>query len=304
MTKDLIFTDAKFDDILAIQIYVMRASSESLPVTVVLTNIVNKGPAAALLKHCFGISVLIADDGVVNIKPKSHEPMYAKWSDNSIELEDYPRDFHYDSVFMLSPIDSVCYPTLQNAGTVYMGLGYNTAKLSYEFITSLKNLVVVNNMSRTVYIDKDGGRFESNDNDVWSNIDKANPTLKMLRQDALEDSVEFIVRQSQKSGIDGITRSNMFSDDILTKAIAAKDSHRYMPRIIDQLKRKQIDVETTDGQHMALWLGATDRFKHIDLQKGESFITLAVSESPTNVRAPCGIKWAEMRDLFIQITKQ
>lgn len=303
--SDLIFTDVKYDDLLAIQIYLLRGRHtcrEHNTVTIVLTNVVDKGRAAGLLKHHFGQAIFVMDDGdKVSGNPKSHEGMFAPY--NSFDIVDYPRTATYKRVFMLSPIQDGCRQTLQRADEVYMGLGYNTIGMDLDFLRTLNHVVLMNNMSPAIYKDGEGGRFESKDNEVFRHVDAVNPGFTKLRQVARKDSIAFMIRQLAKSGVPDITEDNLFTLATLQKAKDAPNPNRYMPRVIDQLRRKTVDVECTDGQHMALWLCAHEYGKPVHLKQGPSFIEIEPSTDPeSKFWAPCGVTRGAMRECFIHAT--
>lgn len=302
--SDLIFTDVKYDDLLAIQVYLHhsgRPRCHSETVTVVITNVVDKGRAAGLLKHNFGQAIFVMDDGDKVKEPKSHEGMFARY--NSFDIVDYPRSATYKRVFMLSPIPDGCRQTLQRADEVYMGLGYNTIGMDLDFLRTLKCVVLMNNMSPTIYRDGEGGRFEADDNEVFRHSDDVNPGFRQLRQDALKDSVAFMIRQLAKSGVPDITEDNLFTLDTLEKAQDAPNSNRYMPRVIDQLRRKTVDVECTDGQHMALWLCAHEYGSPVHLKQGPKFIEIEPStDHESKFWAPSGVSRGAMRECFIHAT--
>jgi hypothetical protein len=306
--SDLIFTDVKYDDLLAIQIYLLRGRHtcrEHDTVTIVLTNVVDKGRAAGLLKHHFGQAIFVMDDGDKVREPKSHEGMFAPYT--SFDIVDYPRSATYKRVFMLSPIPDGCRQTLQRADEVFMGLGYNTTGMDVDFLSTLTRVVIMNNMSQTIYRDGEGGRFESNDNEVFRHVDAVNPGFTKLRQDARKDSIAFMIRQLAKCGVPDITEDNLFTLDTLQKAQDAPNSNRYMPRVIDQLRRKTVDVECTDGQHMALWLCADEYIKPVHLVQGPGFIEIEPSADPGSTQeskfwAPCGMTRGAMRECFIHAT--
>lgn len=303
LKNTVVFTDVKYDDIIALQILI-NATPRATPITVVITNVADKERAAGLLAHFFGQAILIKTDGSTGGEPKSHESMFAKYSPHELTVFDPTQNSI--ACFMLSPIIDHCRETLRRAHTVFMGLGYNTGACGIDkaFIESLNSVVLMNNMSPTIYPNGEGGRFPANDDWIWRHCDDlSGGGTKLLREDALADSREFMVRQITKSGISGITLDNLFDDQTLTLCVTCATPNRYMGRIIDQLTRKTVDVETSDGQHMALWLHSTE-LRPVKLVQGSKFLEIHQTDEihrtgePTKMLAPCAVTDIHMRMCF------
>lgn len=297
LKNTVVFTDVKYDDIIALQILV-NATPRETPITVVITNVADKERAAGLLAHFFGQAIFVKTDGSTGGAPKSHEPMFARY--NPYELTVFDPTQNYIACFMLAPIVDHCRETLRRAQVVFMGLGYNTGScgIDKEFIESLNTVVLMNNMSPTIYPYVEGGRFAANDDGIWRHCDDlSGGGTKLLREDALADSREFMVRQITKSGISGVTLDNLFDDMTLELCETCATPNRYMGRIIDQLRRKTVDVETSDGQHMALWLHSTELCP-VKLAQGSKFLEIHRTDEPTNMLAPCNISQTHLLMCF------
>ena len=180
-----------------------------------------------------------------------------------------------------------------------MGLGYNTHNMDLEFIQSLGKVFILNNRAQVCYPgDYEGGRFAADDDELWEKVPQW--LSKGFRNDALEDSTQFMVRQLTKSGVQGVTKENLFQDAILAKAKAAPNPNSYIFRVLDQMGRKTVDLECTDGQHMALWLSQY-KSAPVKLSQGASFIEIQSSSEPSNIWAPVGLSFQDMRSTFIRM---
>lgn len=299
----VVFTDVKYDDVVALHILINATPRDSFPITVVVTNVEDKERASGLLMHFFGQVITVQSDGSTGGSPKSHEIMFARHSPYALTVFD--PNTSYDNCFMLAPIIDTCKETLRRSKITFMGLGYNThaCGIDKDFIEGLPTVVLMNNMSPTIYPEGEGGRFAANDDEIWRHCDELyGGGIKLLREDALADSRAFMLRQIAKSGINSANVGNLFDDITLKLCQTCTTPNHYMERIIDQLKRKTVDVETTDAQHMALWLH-TSSISPVKLVEGPKFLEIheihgSDDHTSSSIFAPCGITLASMRDAF------
>jgi hypothetical protein len=150
------------------------------------------------------------------------------------------------------------------ASRVHLGLGYNSTNVTLEELARMNDLRVMNNSSSTVYPGKKGGMFEPDDTEVWSKLNEKSPRFDHIAQFALRDSKKFCCRSIAKAAygkdwpahieaiVDGID-----TGETLKKAQELATAHpndTYLHRSIGILKSGKFKVESSDGQHAALWL--------------------------------------------------
>mmetsp|Transcript_11268 Transcript_11268/g.12900 ORF Transcript_11268/g.12900 Transcript_11268/m.12900 type:complete len:354 (+) Transcript_11268:138-1199(+) len=214
-----------------------------------------------------------------------------------------------DCVFLLAPCDDNLLPLLTKAACVFMGIGYNSSTLLFEQISTFKNLVMINNYGS--YIDsEEGGRFDADDEELWDSVYQISPRFRALKPHALNDTRLFVARQLHKfgnqTGVDvnyNEVCKNLLAPNVLDKAKLIQKCvgpGTYLDRIVEQLG-KGLQIECTDGQHMALWLYCLSEteFAHISFGN-KKHLCFKVSSTETNYRAYFELTKSEVRKQFIK----
>ena len=222
---------------------------------------------------------------------------------------------------------------IARASHVYTGIGYNTRKTIIEDQvgltlkhfkaltmaghhnpTSVYNLTIMNNCSPTIYplVDGkriEGGRFQTNDNDLWSSIHQISPILVEMKHFATIDSKKFVLDHAKQAfkdfGIETeITMNNLLSREIqeICKGIKTDKLESYLFRSIEQLARGVIDVELTDFQHMCLWLSETNIHNVSLKDSGKGYLDIVKDEHGV-IRCPTGLSLGNMRATCIDLCK-
>lgn len=315
-----VITDAKFDDVLALTVLFLNIPDDSV-VDIIVTNVVNLDGAKTLVEHVINelhcqreISVSFYK-GVIPLdnEPKSHEDMFKNFKNSKNPWQTTRATMEGHAVFALAPCPAFL-SELQTAETVFIGLGYNSNDFSLNDILSFKHVVVMNNVSETVYPKRsdnntrEGGRFSTNDKELWQALSNISPIFNTLREYALKDSVRFISRQIQKVGkkhnkVVIIDENDILSENTLAiaKELYTKDPSPYLGRCVDQLERGEIQVECTDGQHMALWLFCKCS-KVTLVDKGYISVENDVN-TEQNVFSPTNLTTEMTRDYFVMSLK-
>lgn len=332
-----VITDGKLDDCLAVVIlYKWMLESEGVAkeptsaketLNVVVTNIKNIEGCVLLLEHLLRdvedflkkneqLSRVKFYEGQRGEEPKSHEE--GLYDDKVLKPKTISQltdeDIQNNPIgwlFALAPCHSLI-KLLQTAELVFIGIGYNSSTLSFEQMNTL-NLVMINN--RDSYIDgEEGGRFDVEDNELWDDVFKISSRFKKIRKHALNDTRSFIARQMKKFGnkfgfdidYDAVYHDPL-TDDTLTNAKNIQEKvgpGTYLDRIVEQLERKVLQVECTDGQHMALWLSSITNAGFVEIISGEKGVKFKPSISKTKFRAYLKQTRSNTRDQFISMLKK
>lgn len=274
----LVLTDAKIDDFLALKAicYKFKKKKIDVIIDIVITDVYHVDAAYYFLSSFIRDSNVNFYRGVESNEPKSHEKHLFQINDNTAnaDLPLLTGDHNYYVIFLLSPFFEFAtspkyYKYFYRPNKIMLGLGYNCA-CKTKFI--MKNLLeswsyrdievyVLNNVLS--FTDDKGGRFPANSK-LW---DQFPENCKYLLNSAIEDSMEFIGRQFAKSQTDNPVKMDFFTNEVVTQLKMGMDDElyklflnehfvnkTYKARILDQLKRKTIDIECTDLQHVVAFI--------------------------------------------------
>jgi hypothetical protein len=306
---EMIWTDAKYDDCVAVALKVLESAQRDCPVElrIVLTDVTENGHVCGRnvmhtlttsimeLHDISNVNITYAHGSVVDEPQRHEEAMWSvygpgeqdqseasptTWSDAREFLDVFP---YVD--YVIAPFNG--FEDVIAAGkSTFLASGYNSTEtgVSIEDFKAMPNLTIMNNSSPTIYppVDgkrQEGGRFKQDDIELWATLNMVSPVLLRLREAALVDSRKFALKYAKKAfahcKIDfDITEDNILSKECQAHAqsINADDlPNPYWFRSIDQVARGVFDVECTDGQHMALWLSGKNMSRITLVDTGEYF---------------------------------
>ena len=251
---------------------------------------------------------------------KSLDDFFGKaWSKDKAPEEDY-------WLYLFAP-----YPGLEkkyiteHTKKIFVGLGYNTSFYipPGEFFEPLKNwegeLIIMNNMSKTIYREGEGGRFSPTDKEIWGPVKEITNFFEGAKLSALKNSKEFAMDEIndllKKIGKEQITYEDMENwEELNTIVEQINDSNvkkpGYWERVDEQIKNNKgskkpgWDVECSDGQHMALWL-KKDNLQNVNLIPLDYYIDIRPGYG---YYAPTGLVRTKEKDdtkrIFIEMVEE
>ena len=324
-------TDVKFDDLLGLFLGYLKMVNEhgsEGKIDVVITNIINKEKAKQSVHNLFSsikcnnntpnVRYIVGSPPYDNENDKkelilvNNEKIYEKyfpektdqipeWSDDVL-----PNEYYY--LYLFAPFPFLKRYINNNSLKVFVGLGYNTGfyKNPKDILNDFKdvNLVVMNNRSKTIYKDGEGGRFGSKDDELWNCIGSVTNFFNEQKENAQKNSKEFAIKQINKN----LDKLREKSDDIknVPENLSTEDymeifeklqeiyinfldnqktlNEGYYERIKEQIKKESWDIECSDGQHMALWLN--NELQNVSLTPTDKFIDIINSDKNTGYFLP------------------
>lgn len=314
-------TDGKMDDCVA---WGMGLGSQPEEVHCVFTDVVDQEGARELFERIanditkFNGTIKYYRGTRVN-EPQKHEAgmfsVFGKCSDDAVwfELKDAPKG---GTVFVFAPFKGL-EDMVYSADHTFISYGYNSREsgCTLEDFKRMKNLTIMNNCSPTVYppIDgkrQEGGRFKQDDDQVWNAIGRLSPTIVKMKQAALDDSKKFALKYTRKAFAQAgikfeLTLENLLSPEVqrLAQTLDQDSMPAYLYRSVDQVARGVLDIECSDGQHMALWMTQAN-LESVDLIQGPN-PWLDIVEKPNGfATCPVGITTNDTRLAVIGLIHQ
>lgn len=270
----IVFTDVKLDDVLAIVILYkhLRVHAPNDRLFIALCGVNDIHGAAGYLR-----TVL---NEVENGEAKNVSYHIGQRLDENQKIPQHERlgmfkDFHYTSVspFIQFSLDTrsivyilaqceKCIPLINIADVVHAPIGFNTRNFKESDFKFFNGVIHVANNCAS-YGGYEGGKV-TRDDKWWAPIVKSIPSIQHARDNAYADTCEFIPKQiakfGKKVGIDvdeDAIRKDPFSKESLNVAIAVQSAvgkYTYMDRVVNMMKRGDVENEITDAQQMTTWI--------------------------------------------------
>ena len=330
---EMIWTDAKYDDCVAVALKVLEAAQRDCPVElrIVLTDTSEYGHVCGRnVLHTLTTSMFeLHDINNVNVTyahgkfiDNPHRWEKAMWSvygpgeqaeTSWTDAREFVDNFPFVN-YVIAPFNG--FEDVIAAGkATFLASGYNSNEtgISIEDFKAMPNLTIMNNSSPTIYPPvqgkrQEGGRFKQDDVELWATLNMVSPVLLKLREAALLDSRYFAVKNAKKAfdhcKIDfEITEDNILSEECQALARTIKADalpNAYWFRSIDQVARGVFDVECTDGQHMALWLSGKNMSK-ITLEDTGKYFDIKISPTEGFAKCPVGLTTEGTRSTVITL---
>jgi len=203
-----------------------------------------------------------------------------------------------------------------NVSATFLAYGYNSneSDCTIKQFKRMTNVTIMNNASPTVYPAVngervEGGRFKQDDTELWSTMALVSPKLAQMRFAALDDSKKFALKYTikafAKKGIDKeLTLDNLLSEEVqkLAQGIVGDNLPSYLFRSVDQVARGVLDVEVTDGQHMALFLSGV-KMSRVDLADlGNPYFDIQANPEGA-FKCPVGLSLDDTRSATINLMR-
>ncbi len=355
-TRIVFITDVKFDDLLALFLGYLKMAKEhgsKGTIDIVITNVYNtigaKNSVIDLFDsiNCVGNKPIVRYIKGVQIEADKakiyekyfHESKSKKWD----VIQSTPIENYYLYIFAPFPQPLIKNYININAFKIFVGLGYNTLFLNtkeikqifenYRKLNNSKNIIIMNNQSKTIYPFGGGGTFSSNENDeIWKSIGSVTNFFKGDEiNNAKRNSKEFAIKQINKilslfsenfqevpNKLDtDLQKNNMEDWDYLKTYLSFIDNNieklktnfekipsciYYYDRIKNQIEAKGWDVECTDGQHMALWLN--NDLQNVNINPEKSYIDIQLAQEETGYYAPTGLGKNKVKQIFIKMVQE
>lgn len=365
--KRIVFiTDVKFDDLLALFLGYLKMAKEhgsEGTIDIVITNVYNtigaKNSVNDLFNsiNCVGNKPRVRYIKGVQIEANEakiyekyfHESKSKKWD----VIQSTPNENYYLYIFAPFPQPLIENYININAFKIFVGLGYNTEFLEpekileifeeYRTLNNSKNIIIMNNQSKTIYPFGGGGMFSSDENnEIWESVGSVTNFFKDNEiNNAKRNSKEFAIKQINKLLV--LFRKNNFQGvpKNLDKDLQKNDMENwkdleiylsfidknienlknnlkeiprcihYYERIKNQINAKGWEVECTDGQCMALWLNNDLQNVNLSLYEEEEeeetnkkYIDIKIAHEETGYYAPTNLNKIKVKEIFIKMVNE